>query len=131
MIGACVTAAVMAAKNASGTTPIVAFDLETDPVASGLVRSLGHPGGNITGLFLDQPTLAGKWLELLGQSAPGRKRVGVLWDATTGGRQLAAARAAALTLGVALQVLEIRAADELDRALRGTLDAKVQALMML
>lgn len=124
-------AAVMAAKNASGTTPIVAFDLETDPVASGLVRSLGHPGGNITGLFLDQPTLAGKWLELIGQAAPGRKRVGVLWDASTGGTQLAAARAAALTLGVALQVLEIRAADELDRALRGALDAKVQALMML
>ena len=56
-----------------------ALDLETDPVASGLVRSLGRPGGNVTGLFLDLPSLAGKRLELLGEAAcRGRKRVGVL-----------------------------------------------------
>ena len=124
-------AAVKAAKSATGIISIVALDLETDPVATGLVRSLGRPGGNITGLFLDQPTLAGKWLELLGQAAPGRKRVGVLWDATTGTAQLAAARSAAQRLGIELQILEIRAEDELDKALRSALVGNVQAIMVL
>ncbi len=104
-------AAVRAAHNATRAIPIVALDLETDPVASGLVRSLGRPGGNVTGLFLDLPSLAGKWLELLGEAAPGRKRVGVLWDSTTGTAQPTAARFAAQRLGVELQILEIRAAD--------------------
>ena len=124
-------AAVKAAKSATGIISIVAFDLETDPVATGLVRSLGRPGGNITGLFLNQPTLAGKLLELLGQAAPGRKRVGVLWDATTGTAQLAAARSAAQRLGIELQILEIRAEDELDKALRSALVGNVQAIMVL
>jgi putative ABC transport system substrate-binding protein len=44
--------------------PIVALDLETDPVRSGLAASLARPGGNVTGLFMDQSSLAGKWIEL-------------------------------------------------------------------
>ena len=123
--------AVKAAHNATSVIPIVALDLESDPVASGLVRSLGRPGGNVTGLFLDLPSLAGKWLELLGEAAPGRKRIGVLWDSTTGTAQLAAARTAAQRLNVELQILEIRAADDLDQAFRGALDGKTRAIMML
>ena len=68
-------AAVRAAKDATSAIPIVALDLETDPVRSGMVRSLGRPGGNLTGLFLDQPEIAGKWLQLLSEAAPGRRRV--------------------------------------------------------
>ena len=124
-------AAVRAAKNATSTIPIVALDLETDPVASGLVQSLGRPGGNLTGLFLDLPSLAGKWLELLDEAAPGRKRAGVLWDSTTGPGQLDAARGAAKRFGFQLQVLEIRAGDEIDAALTRSLDGRIEALVIL
>lgn len=71
--------AVRAAREATSTLPIVAYDLETDPVASGFARSLARPGGNITGLFLDLPGLAGKWLELLREAVPKIQNVGVLW----------------------------------------------------
>ena len=51
-------AGVRAATQATKTVPIVAHDLETEPVASGLVASLARPGGNLTGVFLDMPELA-------------------------------------------------------------------------
>jgi putative ABC transport system substrate-binding protein len=50
--------AVRAAKSATAVIPIIAADLESDPVGSGFVASLGHPGGNITGVFSDFPDLA-------------------------------------------------------------------------
>jgi putative ABC transport system substrate-binding protein len=59
------SASVRAARNATKTIPIVALDLETDPVQSGLAFSLARPGGNVTGLFLDLPELTGKWLQLV------------------------------------------------------------------
>jgi putative ABC transport system substrate-binding protein len=65
-------AAVKAARDATAVVPIVALDLESDHVLAGWVRRLARPGGNITGLFLDFPGLAGKWLELLGAAAPCR-----------------------------------------------------------
>jgi putative ABC transport system substrate-binding protein len=54
-----------AAKAATRDIPIVAIDLESDPVASGYVASLAAPGGNVAGLFLDAPNLTGKWLRLI------------------------------------------------------------------
>jgi putative ABC transport system substrate-binding protein len=76
-------AAIRAAKDATGVIPIVALDLESDPVQAGFVRSFAQPGGNLTGCFLDQPGLTGKWLELIGEvSGPGR--LAVLVDTTTG-----------------------------------------------
>jgi putative tryptophan/tyrosine transport system substrate-binding protein len=124
-------AAVRAARAATGTISIVALDLETDPVASGLVGSLARPGGNVTGLFLDLPDLAGKWLDLLGQAAPGRRRIAVLWDSTTGDGQLAAAKAAAARLDLELSVHGIRSADGLDEAMRGAVTAGARAMLML
>lgn len=99
-------AAVRAARSATATIPIVVLDLETDPVAAGLVQSLARPGGNVTGLFLDQPLLAGKWLELVSQVLPGRNRIAVLWDKSTGPAQLDAARAAGQRLGFTVRVIE-------------------------
>ena len=77
-------AAVRAARDATSTIPIVAVDLESDPIGAGFARSLAHPGGNITGLFLDQPGLAAKWLELLQEAVPATRRVAILMDPTTG-----------------------------------------------
>ena len=95
-------------ENATSTIPIVALDLESDPVQAGFVRSLARPGGNITGCWLDQPGLTGKWLELIGEAVPGTRRVAVLVDRTTGPWQLAAIKAAAEKLRLELLVLEVR-----------------------
>jgi len=75
---------VRAAFAATQDIPIVAHDLETDPVAAGYARSYSRPSRNLTGLFLDSPDLAGKWLELLKALVPRLSRVVVLWDATSG-----------------------------------------------
>jgi putative ABC transport system substrate-binding protein len=123
--------AVRAAHNATRTIPIVAMDLETDPVQSGLVASLAQPGGNITGLFLDTPALAGKWLEMLETAAPGRRRVGLLWDRNTGTRQLDAARVAARRLDLDLTVVEFSKVDELDASIGGAARAGANAMIML
>lgn len=77
-------AGIRAAAAATRTTPIVALDLESDPVAAGFVRSLAQPGGNITGCFLDHPALTGKWLELIEEAVPGVHRLVVVRDPTTG-----------------------------------------------
>lgn len=124
-------AAVRAAKDATSAIPIVALDLETDPVRSGMVRSLGRPGGNLTGLFLDQPEIAGKWLQLLSEAAPGRRRVGLLWDSTTGTGQMIAAKAAAQRSGTELRILEIRGGDDLDRVLLDAPNTGANAVAML
>ena len=79
---------IEAARAATTDLPIVANDLESDPVASGYVASLARPGGNLTGLFLDAPSLCGKWLQQINDIVPAVKKIAVLWDATTGTYQL-------------------------------------------
>jgi putative ABC transport system substrate-binding protein len=123
--------AVKAAKAATTTIPIVAYDLESDPVASGFVQSLAHPGGNITGVFADFPNFGMKWLELLKEALPVLSRAVVLWDPATGPLQLEAVREAAKTLNVALEVLEIRAVAELKPTFATAVDKKPNAVIML
>jgi putative tryptophan/tyrosine transport system substrate-binding protein len=124
-------AAIKAAKNATTSIPIVALDLETNPVEAGWAKSLARPGGNLTGLFLDLPELAEKWLELLRQAVPGLRHVTLLWDSTTSTAQLIAAKAAVQRPGIEVQVMEIRAKDELDAALTTGVRAGSQAMIML
>jgi putative ABC transport system substrate-binding protein len=64
------------------TIPII-FATVTDPVGSGFVASLGHPGGNVTGFTLSEPTMAGKWVELLKEIAPRVNRVALLFNPVT------------------------------------------------
>ena len=118
VIAAISPAAVVAAAKATRTIPIVAVDLESDPLATGLVTSLARPGGNVTGLFLDFPELAGKWLELIREAVPGLTRVAVLWDPATGSAQVKAAEAAARTLRLQIQPLQARAAADLEAAVQ-------------
>jgi putative tryptophan/tyrosine transport system substrate-binding protein len=115
-------ASIEAARAATTELPIVANDLESDPVASGYVASLAHPGGNLTGLFLDAPTLCGKWLQLISEIVPSVKKVAVLWDATTGMYQLDAIKAAATTAAVDLLVMEFRDNSGLEPALEAGLE---------
>jgi putative ABC transport system substrate-binding protein len=98
--------AVRAARKVS-TVPIVAIDLETDPVRAGFAASYGRPGGTVTGLFLDQPSIAGKWIELLREAVPDLRRVALSYDPTTTPHQLEAATAAARAQGLDAAVLEM------------------------
>jgi hypothetical protein len=68
-------ASIRAAKGATSTIPIAALDFESDPVGAGFAASLARPAGNITGIFLDQAELVGKWLELIKEAVPGLSRV--------------------------------------------------------
>ena len=122
---------VVAAKKATAVLPIVAVDLETDPVASGIVASLAKPQGNITGLFLDLPELAGKWLQLIRELVPSAQRVAILWDANTGPYQLDAVKAAAKILSVELDIVEFRDSVDLEKALTASVKRKPQALVQL
>src|SRR5438552_14660959 len=116
---------------ATRTIPIVALDLETDPVQAGWAKSLAHPGGNVTGLFLDLSALTGKWLELLRAVLPALRRFAVLWDSTTGAAQLNAMKATAREIRIDVDVLEIRNTDEVDAALRAAVSGGSKALVML
>jgi putative ABC transport system substrate-binding protein len=65
--------AINAAKLATTVLPIVGIDLESDPIAAGFFPSFAAPNGNITELFLDQPGLTGKWLQLIREVVPGAR----------------------------------------------------------
>jgi putative tryptophan/tyrosine transport system substrate-binding protein len=124
--------AIRAAKQATTTIPIVMVGT-SDPVALGLVASLARPGGNLTGLTVAAwPELAGKWLELLKESAPGISRVAVLWDATGGSFPSSSPlEAAARSLGVQVQRLEVRGPDAFDRVFQTAIQGRAQALIVL
>ena len=122
---------ISAAKQVTGAIPIVAIDLESDPVASGLVASLAKPGGNITGLFLDFPDMAGKWLELLTETVPGIRSAAVLWDTTTPQFQLQALAAAAKARSIELEVVKFQQSAEIEAVLAAALKKRPQALIQL
>ena len=124
-------AAVRAARDATSTIPIVALDLESDPVQAGFARSFSKPGGNMTGCFLDQPGLTGKWLDLIGAVVPGIRRIAVLRDPSTGPWQLAATKSAAEKLRIELQVVDVRTFEELDPALEFVIKSGSRALVQL
>ena len=73
------TDATLALQQETRTIPIV-FANVGDPVASGIVARLDRPGGNVTGFALYEPTLGGKWLELLSEIAPGLKRAAIMFN---------------------------------------------------
>lgn len=113
------------------TIPIVALDLESDPVASRFVASLARPGGNVTGIFLDLPELAGKQIQLLQEAVPRLARLAVLWDERVSGPQLRAAEAAARAAGIALTPVPVRIAADLNDAVDRAMKSHPQALLVL
>jgi ABC-type uncharacterized transport system substrate-binding protein len=122
---------IEAARAATTTIPILANDLESDPIASGYVESLAHPGGNLTGMFLDAPSLCGKWLQQIGDIVPNVTRAAALWDATTGTYQLDAIKAAAKARSIDLVVMEFRDNAGLETALQSGLAQGPQAVIQL
>jgi putative ABC transport system substrate-binding protein len=118
-----------AAKTATDTIPIV-FTSAGDPVRQGLVTSLAHPGGKVTGLSIVSPELTRKRLELLKEAVPGSRRVAVLTNAGVN-YLLAELTPAAESLGVTLYPCDAPTADELDRAFAAMRPARVDALLVL
>jgi putative ABC transport system substrate-binding protein len=128
---ATVEPAILAAKQATDTIPIVMVGA-ADPVTTGLVASLARPGGNITGLTLMAPELAGKRLEFLKAAIPNLHNIAVLWNADNPAkaREFRETENAGRLLGLALQPLELRAGRSLERVF-ATVDHRAQGLLVL
>src|SRR5262245_24824362 len=126
------TPGAQAAKNATSTIPIV-LALVVDPVGSGLVASLQRPGGNVTGLSMMTPELAGKRLQLLKEAIPSLVRVGVLRnpDFAFHAQAVKDLRAAAPTLSIELSFADARTPEEFGPALSIISRAGAQALYVI
>jgi putative ABC transport system substrate-binding protein len=122
------TSAVAAAKKATKTIPIV-FAAAGDPVRTGLVRSLAHPGGNVTGLSNGQTDLAGKRLALLRQAVPGLKKLGIIGNRASANVRLEmdALQKAARKLKLETSTSDIRRQPQIAAAIKG-MKGKVDAL---
>jgi len=109
--------AVPAVKQATTATPIV-FALAPDPVGSGLVESLARPGGNATGLSLQQAGTSGKRLELLRQVVPGLRRLAIIFNAGNPENvtELDEMQGVARALGLEVMPLEISRAEDIEPA---------------
>ncbi len=127
------TPAAVAAKNATGTIPIVMINV-SDPVGLGLIASLARPGGNATGLSYSVGVESfGKALELLKETVPKLHRVAVLSNPANPAHApvIGDVKVAARSLGVQLQLLEARGPNELDVAFAAMAKERVGALLVL
>jgi putative ABC transport system substrate-binding protein len=125
--------ATWAAKNATTSIPIV-MGASADALGEGLVTSLAHPGGNITGMtFLVGPEIAGKQLQLLKEMAPAASRVAVLANPTNRSHAAFARglKVTARSLGAQLQVLEASRPDQLDSSFAAMTKERAAALLVL
>jgi putative ABC transport system substrate-binding protein len=118
---------------ATRTIPIV-FVIVIDPVGSGFVESLGRPGGNVTGFVEIEPTIVGKWLQLLKEIAPGANRVGLLYnpDTTPGHGEIffGPFNAAAQSLAVTAIRLSVHDVHDIETAMAGLADTPGGAVVV-
>jgi putative ABC transport system substrate-binding protein len=126
------TLATVEARKASATMPVV-FAVAGDPVAAGLVGSLTRPGGSVTGLAVMGAEMTAKRLELLREAVPGVTRVAALWNPGNASSrpELQQTDAAARTLGIQLQSVEVRDARLLEPAFTAMTKEKAKALIVL
>jgi putative ABC transport system substrate-binding protein len=126
------TPSALALKRATTTIPVVMIFVD-DAVSEGLVTSLAHPGGNITGLSIPYSEVSGKRLEFLRQVVPHLTRLAVLYNPAypAMARAVPETRAAAQALGMTLQLVEVRDPSEFDHAFAAMRNAHTEALMVL
>jgi len=125
------TPAVMAAKSATGTIPVV-MAASSDPVLSGVVASLARPGGNITGLSSIVHEVSGKRLELIREVVPGVSRIAVLFIMSNAAEALQwkETEIAASSLRVQVQLLDVRKAGDFGRAFDAAIKQRAGALVV-
>jgi len=116
-------------REVADTLPIVVA--YGDPLAQGLVASLAHPGGTVTGLSASTAEISGKRLELLKDAVPGLSRVALLWQAGSTEQQVSETETAARGLGLHLQVLTVRDAAEFVSAFAAMSADRPDALVVL
>src|SRR5215470_11535106 len=123
--------AIATAKQATTVIPIV-FALANDPVRSGLVASLAHPGGNITGLSVQSPDLAGKRLTLLREAVPNLRRLAIMLNAAFSEAvfEMDEVQARARSLGIEVTPAEIRRSENIAPAFEAV-EAKADALYVV
>jgi putative ABC transport system substrate-binding protein len=124
-------AALAALSKATTSIPTVGIDLESDPVAKGYAESLGRPGGNITGIFLDIPELSGKQIGLLKEVFPRLSHIAIFGIPGLNAPQFAAAETAARAAKVEVEVLEVRVVDDLHGAMEAASVRHVEAGVLL
>jgi putative tryptophan/tyrosine transport system substrate-binding protein len=131
VIVASTDAGIAAVKQRTHTIPIVMVN-STDPVGTGFVASLARPGGNVTGLSTLSPDLSAKRLELLKEAVPALTRVAIIWNPDIRGAVLdhKETEAASRSLHLQLQSIEVRRADDLDRAFSTMKTGRVQGLIV-
>ena len=124
------TPAIIAAKNATKTIPIVFMQLAVDPVTAGFVNSLSRPGGNITGLTNIAAELAGKRLEILKETVSKLSRVAILWEPKNAGsaQTWKESQLPAKELGLQLYSMEVSRADQFEAAFKDAVTARSAAL---
>ena len=120
-----------AAMRATNTIPIVVAACNDDMVETGIIASLAHPGGNVTGLSKMTPELSAKRLELLKEMVPEASRVAVLWDPGYSAyladwREL---KERARSRGVTLQSFEARSMADIDGAFAAIVEARADAVI--
>jgi putative ABC transport system substrate-binding protein len=120
----------LAARQVTRVTPIVFIGV-TDPVGQGIVASIAHPGGNVTGDTSTPPTNYQKLLQMLGLLIPGLSHVAIILDSSNpaGAFKLQATTTAADAMGVQLRVLDLHMVDNVERALAEVLSWQAEALM--
>jgi putative ABC transport system substrate-binding protein len=123
--------AIRAARQVTPSVPVVAIDLESDPITSGWAASLAHPGSNLTGVFLDLPGFSAKTLQLVRDAVPGVSKVAILWHPATGALQLETVRSAAPALNLTMEVFEISRPADYDDAFGAMVKSHAQGLLML
>jgi putative tryptophan/tyrosine transport system substrate-binding protein len=123
---------LLAVKHATKTIPVVAGGAG-DLVATGIVASLARPGGNITGLTSVSADLPGKWLELLKETLPRLSRAAVMWNPADKGPAviLNELELMARRLGLQVQSLEVREAEDFEIAFRTVGGERATALVVL
>jgi putative ABC transport system substrate-binding protein len=123
-----------AAKRLTSTIPIIVMGMG-DPVGMRLVKSLGQPGGNVTGMSTMAPELGGKRLELLREMIPALTGVAVLSYVPNGNpfRETSIKQIAGIAgpLGVQIQIFNLKTSDEIEEALSSMTRARIRALMVL
>jgi putative tryptophan/tyrosine transport system substrate-binding protein len=122
---------VEAARAATKTIPIVASDLETDPIANGIAATLARPGGNITGVYFDFPDFSTKWMQLLKEAMPRLSSVIALRDPANPSPQLKGIQAVAGPMGVKVEVMEVASLAEFDTVFRAIAERRPDALLIL
>jgi putative ABC transport system substrate-binding protein len=123
--------ALRAVSQATDTVPIVAVDLETDPVEAGWIKNSARPVGNVTGFFLDLPELSGKLLQILTEAVPRPQRVAVLWDASLVTSQFKTTEGAARAVRLKLQSLPFRQPEDFAASFEAARNQRAQALVLL